>query len=35
MGSGTIYIHAEGLQISEVPRKQNESIWNRLIHNLE
>ena len=26
MGSGTILIHAERLQISDAPRKQNESI---------
>jgi len=28
-GSGTIFIHAERLQISDASRKQNESIWNR------
>ena len=27
--SGTISIHAARLQISDAPRKQNESIWNR------
>ena len=34
-GSGTISIQAKRHQISEAPRKQNKSIWNRLIHNLE
>ena len=29
MGSGTISIHEERLQISEADRKQNETIWNR------
>ena len=40
-GSGTIAMHEERLQISEVGRKQSESIWNRflsrlyaLVHNL-
>ena len=33
-GSGTISIHAEGLQISEAGRKQNESIWNRFFFTL-
>ena len=28
-GSGTILIHVERLQISDAPRKQNESIWRR------
>ena len=30
MGSGTISIHEEQLQIFEPDRKQNESIWNQL-----
>ena len=29
MDTGTISIHAERLQISDAPRKQNESVWNR------
>ena len=32
---GTISIHAEQLQISDAPWKQNDSIWNCSIHNLE
>ena len=29
MGSETISIHEEWLQISEADQEQNESIWNR------
>ena len=28
-GSGMIAIHTERFQISDAPRKQNKSIWNR------
>ena len=34
-GSGTIFIHAERLQISEAPRKLNESTWNRRLVTLK